>query len=333
MRWGRKTTGQHIADSRVPEEREKSGNGAFFRDRRYPMSHVFTATLTPKVFVGFVLGCCLILTPNIVHAAPTNSATLSWGANSESDLAGYKVYQGSTSGSYGPSINVGNTTVYTANNLQAGLTYYYATTAYDTSGNESPPSIEVSKQISAPPSDTTPPSVTLSAPATGSTLSGSVILTATATDNVGVLGVQFHLNGVNLGVEDTTNGYAMLWDTTTVGNGTYTLAATARDAAGNTMTSASVTVTVSNLSGLQLLTEDFNAGTFGGWTVVDEGSTNAPSAWSAATGSLAQTSNIYGGSTSTSPLPKPGTYAYYVAGSTWTNYQASLTLRSNDNDA
>ena len=58
------------------------------------MSYVFTATLTPKVFVGFVLGCCLILTPNIVHPAPTNSATLSWVANSESDLAGYKVYQG-----------------------------------------------------------------------------------------------------------------------------------------------------------------------------------------------------------------------------------------------
>jgi chitodextrinase len=58
--------------------------------------------------------------------------------------------------------------------------------------------------------------------------------------------VQFHLNGTNLGAEDITNGYALPWDTTTVGNGTYTLTATARDAAGNTTTAASVTVTVSN---------------------------------------------------------------------------------------
>ncbi len=295
------------------------------------MSYVFTATLTPKVFVGFVLGCCLILTPNIVHPAPTNSATLSWVANSESDLAGYKVYQGTTSGSYGPSVDIGNTAIYTAQNLQAGLTYYFATTAYDSSGNESLPSLEVSKQIPASSTDTTPPTVSLTAPSSGSTLSGAVTLTATATDNVGVLGVQFHLNGTNLGAEDTTNSYGIPWDTTTVGDGTYTLSATARDAASNTLTSAFVTVTVSNLSGPQLLAEDFNAGTFGGWTVVDEGSTSAPSAWSASTGSLIQSSNIY--DSQTNSLVRLGTYAVYNAGVTWTDYQASLTLLSNDNDA
>jgi fibronectin type 3 domain-containing protein len=148
---------------------------------------------------------------------------------------------------------------------------------------------------------------------------------------VGIVGVQFHLNGTNLGAEDTTNSYGIPWDTTMVGDGTYTLTATARDAAGNTRTSASVTVTVSNLSGPQLLAENFNAGTFGGWSVVDEGDTSAPSAWSASTGALVQSSNIYG--STTNPLATPGTYAYYSAGSTWANYQASLTIRSNDNDA
>jgi len=216
------------------------------------MSHVITAICTPKTLVGVVLGCCIFLLPNIVQAATTNSATLSWAANSESDLAGYNVYQGVTSGSYGPSVNVGNTTIYTAQNLQAGLTYHFAATAYDTSGNESLPSLEVSKQIPAPSSDTTPPSIILTAPAQGSTLAGAVTLSATATDNVGVVGVQFHLNGTNLGAEDTTNSYAMPWNTTTVGNGTYILTGTARDAAGNTTTSSPITVTVTNTNTLPL---------------------------------------------------------------------------------
>src|SRR6185295_6163182 len=65
-------------------------------------------------------------------------------------------------------------------------------------------------------------------------------------DNVGVAGVQFLLNGANLGAEDTTAPYSFSWGTTTVSNGTYTLTARARDAANNSTTSGSVTVTVSN---------------------------------------------------------------------------------------
>jgi fibronectin type 3 domain-containing protein len=208
------------------------------------MFHVWPAPLTPKILAGFILGGCLLLTPNLVPAAITNSATLSWTGNSESDLAGYNVYQGTTSGSYGPAIDVGNTTIYTAQNLQAGLTYYFATTAYDFSGNESLPSIEVSTLISAPQTDTTSPSVTLTAPSNGSTVSGIVTLTATATDNVGVVGVQFHLNGTNWGAEDTTDTYSVSWDTTGVAPGQYSLTATARDAAGNSMTATPVSVTV-----------------------------------------------------------------------------------------
>jgi hypothetical protein len=60
--------------------------------------------------------------------------------------------------------------------------------------------------------------------------------------------VQFRRNGVNLGAEDTTAPYSATWDTTTVANGSHTLSAVARDAAGNIGTSASVTVTVSNTS-------------------------------------------------------------------------------------
>jgi len=174
----------------------------------------------------------------------SSSATLQWAANSESDLAGYRVYQGTTSGSYGPAVDIGNTTVYTAQNLDSGLTYYFAVTAHDTSGNESPPSDEVSHYIVDSSLDLTPPSISLTSPTTGTTLSGPVTLTATATDNVGVVGVQFHLNGTNLGDEDTTNTYSVSWDTTGVAPGQYSLTATARDATGNSTTATPVSVTV-----------------------------------------------------------------------------------------
>jgi hypothetical protein len=95
--------------------------------------------------------------------------------------------------------------------------------------------------------DTTPPTVALSAPAAGATVSGAAVtVSATATDNVGVVGVQFRLDGVNLGAEDTTAPYSVTWNTTTASNGTHTLTAVARDAAGNVATSAARTVTVNN---------------------------------------------------------------------------------------
>ena len=75
-------------------------------------------------------------------------------------------------------------------------------------------------------------------------------MAATASDNVGVASVQFLLNGVSLGAAVTTAPYSVAWNTAAVTNGTYTVAAVARDAAGNTKTSAGVSVTVSNASPL-----------------------------------------------------------------------------------
>ncbi|MFA6354533.1 MAG: Ig-like domain-containing protein, partial [Candidatus Paceibacterota bacterium] len=60
---------------------------------------------------------------------------------------------------------------------------------------------------SSPSTDITPPSVSMTSPTSGATVSGSVNVTATASDNVGVAGVQFKLDGANLGVEDTTSPY------------------------------------------------------------------------------------------------------------------------------
>src|SRR5262249_41194826 len=95
--------------------------------------------------------------------------------------------------------------------------------------------------------DTTPPTVTLTSPANGATVSGTITVSANASDNVGVAGVQFLLDGANLGTEDTTAPCSVSWTTTTATNGTHTLAARARDTSGLTTTST-ITVTVSNVT-------------------------------------------------------------------------------------
>jgi hypothetical protein len=98
-------------------------------------------------------------------------------------------------------------------------------------------------------SDTTAPTIFLASPLNESTVSGeSVAISATVSDNVGVAGVQFRVDEVNLGSEDTTSPYSINWNTTTTPNDTYTLTAIARDADGNLTTSVPVTVTVNNIS-------------------------------------------------------------------------------------
>jgi hypothetical protein len=73
--------------------------------------------------------------------------TLAWNANAESDLGGYRVHHGTTSGSYSVHIDVHNVTTYTVTGLTEGQTYYFVATAYDTSGNESGYSNQVSHTI------------------------------------------------------------------------------------------------------------------------------------------------------------------------------------------
>ena len=94
--------------------------------------------------------------------------------------------------------------------------------------------------------DVTPPSVSITAPAAGATLAGLVTVAASASDSVGVVGVQFEVNGARLGTEDTSVPYTASWDTTVAGDGTYTVTGVARDLAGNSARSSGVSVTVAN---------------------------------------------------------------------------------------
>lgn len=97
------------------------------------------------------------------------------------------------------------------------------------------------------PKDTTLPSIEITFPANLSSVSGRVSVTATASDNIAVSGVQFILDGVNLGSEDLTYPYSVIWDTTNISNGAHVLSAVARDSSDNTEVSESVSVVVENI--------------------------------------------------------------------------------------
>jgi hypothetical protein len=94
------------------------------------------------------------------------------------------------------------------------------------------------------------PIVSMYSPSGSATLTGTVKLTATAVDDRDVAGVQFKLNGQNIGSEVTAESpltkFTLSWDSRGMANGAYTLTATARDTSGNIKVSAGITVTISN---------------------------------------------------------------------------------------
>jgi len=100
--------------------------------------------------MGYLLLRKLTLTSLILflsllfYSIDSAAQQLAWNPNTESDLAGYRVYYGTASRTYGTPVNVGNVTSCPLTGLSPGVTYYLAVTAYDTQNNESGFSNEVS---------------------------------------------------------------------------------------------------------------------------------------------------------------------------------------------
>ena len=178
-------------------------------------------------------------------ARPTNlsassktvtSITVSWKASSSKSVEGYGLYLN------GSRVDTVTGTTGTFSDLTCSTTYTLAVDAVDSAGRRS-----AQTPLSASTNDCSDaPSVSITAPANGSTVAGTVSITATATDDDGVAGVQFTLDGANLGAEDTTPPYGISWNTTAVSGGSHALSAIVRDPSGNTATAAPVTVFVSN---------------------------------------------------------------------------------------
>lgn len=98
-----------------------------------------------------------------------------------------------------------------------------------------------------PPPDAIAPVAAISSPANSATVSGTTPVDITATDNTGVTSVSLKVDGTVVGTS-TVSPYTFPWNTTTYTNGSHALVTTASDAAGNIGTSASVTVSVSNVA-------------------------------------------------------------------------------------
>jgi len=125
--------------------------------------------------------------------------------------------------------------------------------------------------------DTTQPVTSLTAPSSGATLSGTVTVSASASDNVSVTRVEFYAGTTLLGT-DTTAPYSISWNTASMANSAYSLTSKAYDAAGNVGTSAAVSVTVSNAAGSCAITEQL---------LLNPGFESGNVSWTATTGVIA----------------------------------------------
>ncbi|HYV14817.1 MAG TPA: Ig-like domain-containing protein [Conexibacter sp.] len=128
------------------------------------------------------------------------------------------------------------------NTTGAPVSSTVAVRASDAAGNKT---TTAARTVTVKPPDTTAPTVALSAPSNGATVSGATTISATASDNVAVTKVEFLANGVVVGT-DTTSPYSTSWDSST-SPASVTLTAKAYDAAGNTTTSSARTVTVADV--------------------------------------------------------------------------------------
>ncbi|HEY3303141.1 MAG TPA: Ig-like domain-containing protein [Candidatus Binatia bacterium] len=191
-------------------------------------------------------------TPPVISAvlAPlitSSGATITWTTDEASDS---QVEYGATT-AYG-SVTTLNGSMVTSHSqnlsgLAANTLYHYRVKSRDAAGNLATSTDKTFTTLASappPPGDVTPPTVSITAPVAGAIVQGQIYVTASASDNVGVVGVQFKIDGKNLGTEDTVRPFARYWYTGNFTNGAHTITAVARDKAGNTATSQPVTVTV-----------------------------------------------------------------------------------------
>jgi chitodextrinase len=170
----------------------------------------------------------------------TSRIDLSWAASSDNvGTTGYQIYRN------GSPVAATTATSYSDTGLTGGTNYTYGVAALDTAGNSS---AQATAGTSTVAGDSQAPTISITAPANSQTISGIVTITADAADNVGVVGVQFYIDGAKFGQEATSAPYSVPWNTFQVYNTPHVLTATARDAAGNATTSTVVNVTVNNPS-------------------------------------------------------------------------------------
>src|SRR4029079_363464 len=108
-----------------------------------------------------------------------------------------------------------------------------------------------------------PPATNITFPTNGASVSGTITISANASDDCSVNRVEFFVDGNLIGT-DNSSPYSISWNTTTVSNGNHSLTTIAYDTANKSTTSASVSVNVNNTG--FIFSDDFQDGNANGWT-------------------------------------------------------------------
>ena len=221
-------------------------------------SHIKKGFRLQKMLVNSVLAAILSL--GIASTGFASSVNLQWDANTETDLAGYKVYYSSDPATFSGTtpVDVQQQTTATISGLDPTKAYNLAVTAYNAAGQESSYSniVTIAEQ--------SPPTVSITSPSNTASVSGVVSINVSATDNVGVTKVEFYVNG-QLVTTNLAAPYVYSWDTSSLAAGTHTLMAKAYDAAGNvSQSSSSVNVVKDLIAPTVALTSPANNATVSG---------------------------------------------------------------------
>lgn len=182
--------------------------------------------------------------PSVTITAPADGASVSGSVNitvSASDDVGVAavgfyvdgVWKSSdTSSPYGWTWNTSG---------YSNVSHTLSAKAVDTGGQTAANQVSVTVNNAAADN---PPAVSITSPVNGTTVSGTVNVTVSATDDNGVSGVSFYVDNVHKAL-DSTAPYGWSWDTARYSNGAHTLKALASDTTGQTA-SSQISVTVSN---------------------------------------------------------------------------------------
>ena len=198
-----------------------------------------------RLFLIMMLAWILSLAGHTACFATT--VGLQWDAITDPELVGYKIYYQADSSAQpftgtgaiqgNSPVDVQNLTTATIGGLDPAHAYYIAITAYYSSGVES----SYSNAVYVP--ELVSPTTSITSPTNNTTVNGTVSVTASGNDNVGVTKLEFYVNGA-LVATDTATPYVYSWNTSSLAAGTYTLMTKAYDAAGNVGQSTNVAVTV-----------------------------------------------------------------------------------------
>jgi len=203
---------------------------------------------------------------NLTGGGGAGNVRLTWSGSSEG-AAGYHIYRaGSMGGNFGRlNGSLVNGTAFTDSSAASGATYVYMVRAVKMQNTPSGSYLNASQGAfetvtvggggeppppppppPPPDGDPNPPTIAMQAPAHNATISGStVMLKAAASDDVDLAGVQFRVDGVDVGPELWVPPFEMTWNTASYVGGEHRITALARDAAGNRTVANAVIVNLS----------------------------------------------------------------------------------------